>query len=160
VNPPGVVEQALQAILAVYAGMDPAGGYSFAFQYATRHVRQLRALAPSQVPAVMVARNPNLKAAIVYKGNESYEQTIAVEVLAFLRGSGENPDQAQLATLAEAMLSDLKRVQLLDEHFGVPAVIRASQIASDYNDVGWEDDGALVSIGLDVVVTWNAPAPP
>jgi len=158
---PGTVEKAIAAVANSYESLQVATGYRYTIKRVYRHLLPEDSLGGVETPAVFVIRPPGTTGTIEWYDERAYRETLRVDVLAFLKGDGRNPEAQGLATMAEALLSDLKKLAMADPQFGLgPAgEIKNSRIVADSNDAGWDSSTAVVGIGLELTVYFDGINP-
>lgn len=165
---PGTLESAIAGIAAAHLSIKVANGYATDVKFVTRHYREPELFESSQLPAVMVYRTPGTAGKVRGMDRGLYEEELTLSVMGVIEGTGQNPDDAALATLAEAFLADLKILQdaassaagapIVPGTYGVPDV-KSGNVVSDYNDVNYMMQRAFLGIGLTIKVAYNALRP-
>jgi len=163
---PGRVDQAIQAVADHYlATLQVANGYRFSVRYVTRVMENLEALRGGEVPCIMVVRPPGQSGQSRHLDGTAYQENLDLFVLGFLRMPGKNVKDAKFARRAEAYLSDVKRVARIQQapppgarRFGCAFIHDSLEIDSS-NDVSWDGPGALVGIGLRLIVLTDGENP-
>jgi hypothetical protein len=164
---PGRVDQSIQAVADYYGTqLRVTNGYRFDVKYVTRIREDLESLRAHQMPAVLVARPPGQSGQSQHLGIAAYKETIDLFVLGFLRPrSAKNVKDSGFARLSEAFLSDLKRVARKQvapppgaRRFECPYIHDSFEVDSS-NDVTWDAPGAVVGIGLRLIVLTDGENP-
>ncbi len=158
---PGTIERAIEAVAVAYKGLRRANGYKHTVVEVRRHLVDVDALDKIETPAVFVIRPEGTSGVIEWQDERGYKESIRIDVLGFIRGGGENPENERLASFAEGLLSDLKKLQMADPQFGTAATgeIKNSKIVADSNDAGWDSSGAVVGIGVEMIVLFDGTNP-
>lgn len=159
---PGAVETAIAAVLTAYKGLQRKNGYRFDVKHASRHYVDPDSLQPNKVPAIFVTRPLGASARIAYYDGApagAWRSDITLQVIGYVRApASRNPDDAGLATLGEAMLSDIRRVAVKDWTFGGRAktqIVEGRFLPGDQNDAGFDSAAAMVVQPIEITVLWE-----
>lgn len=155
--PAGAVETAIAAVATAYGGLKKLNGYQFNVKLVTRVLQGLDSLSSKQLPAILVIRPPGASSPIEVMDGDLYKQDVELSIVGMLRGDGRNVDVAKLATMGEAMVSDMKRVAMAAPRFGGAA--KESVILDDSMDLDWDSTDAVVTVGLNLIVQWDGTNP-
>jgi len=159
----GAVQDAIEAIRVAFEALRIENGYQFDVRYTSRHLVAMDTLSSEQTPAVFVVRPPGETSKIEEMEGRVYRQVLALMIFGFLRTEGEeNPDDAGLATSAEALVSDIKKLVMTEAVKNPPfgdADLYQVLMVEDFNDAGWDSNGALVGVGIEAWVYWNKARP-
>jgi len=80
---------------------------------------------------------------------------LTLHLLGVVRHGGKNPDDASLATLAEAFLSDIRALQMKDPRFGSAVVADSTLLPGAGNDAAFDSETTVVLQPLRVRVNWD-----
>lgn len=157
----GAVETAIQAVVNRCETIRIENGYKNDVARVYRHYVEEDALGELDTPAIFVVRPAGTTGTIQWQDERAYQETLRLDVVGLVKGDGSNPEDGMLASVAEGLLSDLKKLQMSDPQFGLgPAgVIKNSKIVSDGNDAGWDSTSAVVGMGLEVLIWWDGTNP-
>lgn len=150
------VEDALQLVVNAYEKLTVENGYANTVRYVSRHIPAMEILDKVQTPAVFVVRPLGTTGVMAWQDGKLYREDVTIAVVGYLRSKGLNPDKERLATKGEILLSDLKRVQLSDVHFGDRKLIKNSILVDDANDAAWDNEGVVVTLGLTLITFWDS----
>ena len=153
----GAVELAIAAVAAAYGGLTKLNGYQHDVKLVTRVLQGLDSLSSEDLLAILVIRPPGASSPIEPMDADLYKQEVELSVVGMLRGDGRNVDVAELATVGESVVSDMKRVAMADPRFGGAA--KDSVILDDSMDVDWDSTDVVVTMGLNLIVQWDAANP-
>jgi len=158
---PGTVEKAIQAVATAYEMLRVENGYRYDVVKVYRHTMSEETLDDLESPAIFVVRPEAQTGSIVWQDERAYLETLRLDVVGYLRAEGENPEDEGLATKAEAFLSDMKKLAMVDSQFGLgpSGEIKNSRIVADGNDAAWDSGGATVGMGIELTVFWDGTNP-
>lgn len=157
---PGIVEQAIQAVVNAYEGVQVELGYRFDVVKVWRHLIDQESLDEIDSPCLWVVRPPGTTGVIEWYDERAYKETLRIDVLGYISGNGQDAEDQGLATRGEALLSDLKKLALADPSFGFPNVIKNSKIIADTNDAAYDANGAVVGIAMELILFWDTASTP
>jgi len=151
----GRIEQAMRDIKARLGTIRIENGYATTIQSTWRHIIDEDDLNEANLPAAFVLRAPGDNP-VEQDGDGFLRQRVRVVISAYARpASGLNPEAANLATTAEVILADLKRLALADRRWGGTAILD-SMILSDACDAGWDEPTAVVALTIECVLAYSA----
>ena len=157
---PGVVEQGIAAVVNAYEGLQEELGFRFTVVKVWRHLIDPESLDDVDSPCIFVVRPPGSTGTVEWYDERAYKETLTLHVLGYISGNGEDPEDQGLATRGEALLSDIKKLQIADPSFGVPNVVKNSKIVADTNDAAFDSPGAVVGIAMELIVFWDGNSNP
>jgi hypothetical protein len=158
---PGTVEKAIAAVAKAYQALKKENGYRYDVVHVYRVLIEEDSLGTSDCPCVFVLRPDGPSGTILWQDERAYEERLRLDVMGMLKSDGQNPEDQGMATFAEAFLSDLKKLAMVDAQFGLGASgqIKNSRIVSDSNDAAWESTSPIVGIGLELTIFFDGTNP-
>jgi len=147
-DPIGRIERAIQDVATAYKGLKRAGGYRFTLKMVSRHFRDPDDWQEGEVPGLIVYRPIGGGEDLRYLDSGApggYWSTLLLWLLGYARSGGESAPAEKTATLGEALLSDIRALQMRDPRFGSAVIADSTLVGPAQNDGGFFDaEGAVV----------------
>ena len=162
----GVVEVAINRVVDAFETIRVENGFRFDVVKVWRHLLDPESLDEIDTPCLFVVRPEGTTGTVEWYDERHYKEVLRLDVLGYLKSDGQDAEDMGLATQAEALLSDMKKLAMLDPKFGAPSSssldvgIKNSKIVADSNDAAFDSTGAVVGIALEVIVYWGIDANP
>lgn len=152
----GRVEEVMEALADAARQISVAGGYRTDVVKVWRHTVAAASMTSLDTPAVFVLRAPDQENPIRDDDENLSSQELDVVFSGLVRpAAGQNAEDAQVAQTSEALLSDLKRLQMSDPRFGRKDLILNSRKVADSITAGWESPDGVVSLRVRVMVAYG-----
>lgn len=163
----GIVEQAIALVAVACGSIQTRNGYQNSVRKVGRHLPGEDDLPSLEVPSAFVVRTPGARAPIQWQDGDLYWEELGLDIVGFVRIDGRKADDFELATRAEGIVSDFKKLAMADVHFGDVrtatggyGIIHNSRIVDDANDGGIYDRvTAVCGIGLVLQLYFDGAKP-
>jgi hypothetical protein len=149
------IETGIADVVTAYKALKTKDGYAFDIKSVKRHYVDPDSLQSTEVPVLFVIRPLGATGEMEWIDDGAYRQKVRIQVIGYIRGKGRNPEKEAIATQAEKLLSDMKRLQMADVTFG-STVIHESILKSDSNDAGFDQEAAEVGLGIDLILYFDS----
>ena len=150
----GRIEQAMLDIAGRARTVRIENGYKTTIATVWRHFIGEDTINEAQVPAVFVVRAPGDNP-VEQDGDGFLRQRLRVVLSGFIRPApGLNAEDAGLASVAEDLLADLKRLAMADRRWGGTAILD-SMILTESSDAGWDESTAVVTLTIEAVLAYT-----
>ena len=146
---PGDVELALRAIGTKLQGLKTENGYRYDIQTVYRSFLRMNDLDSLESPALFIGRTPGDRVSLQPLEPSGYEATIPFSIIGFIRRGADNAEDDEAASQAEALISDITKMQLADPKWGTSSgagAIKSSWIQASEHAADWDDSGIQVEV--------------